>query len=105
MKRGPQGEIARYKARWVIRGFEQQEGRDYHDTFASVIKPINYKAIFTLAAAINWDLKQINVKTAFLYNNVQKDIYVQQPDEFNINSSKVCKLNKALYGLKQSPRI
>ena len=105
MKRGPQGEITRYKARWVVRGFEQQEGRDYHDTFASVVKPMSYKAIFALAAAMDWDLEQMDVKTAFLYGNVQEDIYVQQPDGFNKDSSKVCKLNKALYGLKQSPRI
>lgn len=105
MKRGPQGEVTRYKARWVVRGFEQQEGRDYHDTFASVVKPMSYKAIFALAAAMDWDLEQMDVKTAFLYGNVQEDIYVQQPDGFNKDSSKVCKLNKALYGLKQSPRI
>lgn len=105
LKRGPDGEVTRYKARWVVRGFEQQEGRDYHDTFASVVKPMSYKAIFALAAAMDWDLEQMDVKTAFLYGDVQEDIYVRQPDGFCKDSSKVCKLNKALYGLKQSPRI
>lgn len=105
LKRGPDGEVTRYKARWVVRGFEQQEGRDYHDTFASVVKPMSYKAIFALAAAMDWDLEQMDVKTAFLYGDVQEEIYVRQPDGFNKDSSKVCKLNKALYGLKQSPRI
>jgi hypothetical protein len=51
IKRGTQGEILRYKARWVVRGFEQQEGLDFHETFASVVKPMSYKAIFALAAA------------------------------------------------------
>ena len=104
LKRGPTGEVTRYKARWVVRGFEQQEGRDYHDTFASVVKPMSYKAIFALAAAMDWDVEQMDVKTAFLYGNVQEEIYVQQPDGFS-KDNRVCKLNKALYGLKQSPRI
>ena len=54
---------------------------------------------------MDWDLEQMDVKTAFLYGDVQEEIYVRQPDDFNKDSSKVCKLNKALYGLKQSPRI
>ena len=47
----------------------------------------------------------MNVKTAFLYDNVQETIYVRQPDDFSKNGTKVCKLNKALYELKQSLRI
>ena len=47
----------------------------------------------------------MNVKTAFLYDNVQETIYVRQPDDFNKDDIKVCKLNKTLYGLKQFPRI
>ena len=66
---------------------------------------MSYKAIFALAAAMDWDVKQMDVKTAFLYGDVQEDIYVQQPDGFNKDNTKVCKLNKALYGLKQSPRV
>ena len=105
MKRDPAGEVTRYKARWVIRGFEQQKGRDYYDTFVLVIKLISYKAIFALIAILNWDVKQINVKTAFLYDNVQETIYVRQFDNFNKDDIKVYKLNKTLYKLKQSLRI
>ena len=105
MKRGPAEEVTRYKARWVVRGFEQQEGRDYHDTFASVVKPMSYKAIFALTAALDWDVKQMDVKTAFLYDNVQETIYVRQPDDFSKNDIKVYKLNKILYEFKQSLRI
>ena len=77
---------------------------DYNKTFASVVKPISYKAIFALATAHDWDIKQIDVKTAFLYNYVKEDIWVEQPYGFG-KSRKVCKLNRALYGLKQSPRV
>ena len=105
LKRGPKGEIARYKARWVVRGFEQREGLDYNKTFASVVKPMSYKAMFTIAAAIDWDLEQMDVKTAFLYRDVEEEIFVEQPEGFVRGEAKVCRLNKALYGLKQSPRV
>ena len=70
LKRGPEGEILRYKARWVVRGFEQEEGIDYGETFASVVKPISYKALFAIAAALDLDIEQMDVKTAFLYRAV-----------------------------------
>jgi hypothetical protein len=76
IKRGAAGEILRYKARWVIRGFEQREGIDFHETFASVVKPMSYKAIFALAAAYDWEIEQMDVKTAFLYGAIDADIYV-----------------------------
>ena len=107
LKRGPAGEILRYKARWVVRGFEQQEGIDYNETFASVVKPMSYKAIFAIAAALDWELEQMDVKTAFLYGDVEEDIYVMQPTGFEVEgkSDHVCKLKKALYSLRQSPRV
>ena len=104
LKRGPTGEITRFKGRWVVRGFEQRQGLDYNETFASVVKPMSYKAIFALAAAHDWELEQMDVKTAFLYGSVKEGIYVEQPEGF-AKGNKVCKLNKALYGLKQSPRV
>ena len=66
---------------------------------------MNYKTIFALTTTLNWDVKQINVKIVFLYDNVQETIYVRQLDNFNKNDIKVCKLNKILYELKQSLRI
>ena len=105
IKRGPAGEILRYKARWVVRGFEQREGIDYNETFASVVKPMSYKAIFAIAAANDWEIHQMDVKTAFLYGRVDEEIYVEQPTGLDDGSTRVCKLKKALYGLKQSSRI
>lgn len=105
LKRGPTGKVMRYKARWVVRGFEQREGIDYNETFASVVKPMSYKALFALAAALDWEIEQMDVKTAFLYGFVEEDIYVEQPNGFATKPDLVCRLNKALYGLKQSPRL
>ena len=81
-------------------------GIDYNETFAAVVKPMSYKSLFALAAAKDWEIEQMDVKTAFLYGSVGEDIYVEQPDGFIASdSTKVCLLDKALYGLKQSPRV
>ena len=105
LKRGPGGDIARWKARWVVRGFEQVEGLDYTETFASVVKPMSYKALFAIAAALDLEIEQMDVQTAFLYGQIDEEIYVEQPTGLEDGTNRVCKLNRALYGLKQSPRI
>ncbi|KAG6998837.1 Retrovirus-related Pol polyprotein from transposon TNT [Fusarium oxysporum f. sp. conglutinans] len=89
----------------MVRGFEQQEGIDYNETFASVVKPMTYKAIFAIAAALDLELEQMDVKTAFLYGKIDEEIYVEQPVGFDDGTERVWKLRNALYGLKQSPRI
>lgn len=63
IKRGLDGKIQRYKARWVVRDFQQREGIDYAETFASVVKPMSYKAIFALSCANNWEIHQMDVRT------------------------------------------
>ncbi|KAH7465155.1 hypothetical protein BFJ66_g17589 [Fusarium oxysporum f. sp. cepae] len=105
LKRGANEEILRFKARYMVRGFEQQEGIDYNETFASVVKPMTYKAIFAIAATLDLELGQMDVKTAFLYGKIDEEIYVEQPEGFDDGTERVWKLRKALYGLKQSPRI
>ncbi|RKK66392.1 Retrovirus-related Pol polyprotein from transposon TNT 1-94 [Fusarium oxysporum] len=105
LKRGENGQVLRYKARFVVRGFEQREGIDFNETFASVVKPMSYKMIFAIAAALDLELEQMDVKTAFLYGLVTEEIYVEQPEGFDDGSGRVCKLLRALYGLKQAPRV
>ena len=106
-KRNINEKITRYKARWCVRGFEQLKSFNYHETFVSMIKPISYKTIFAIAAANNWNVEQMNVKTAFLYNYVNEKIYVKVPHDYtNPKSPRViCRLRKALYGLKQALRV
>jgi hypothetical protein len=105
LKRGPHGEVIRHKARWVVRGFTQEEGIDYDETFASVVKPMSYKALFAIGAALDLEIEQMDVKTAFLYGDIDYEIFVEQPHGMTDGTTKVCKLRKALYGLKQAPRI
>ena len=66
---------------------------------------MSYKAIFAIAAALDLEIEQLDVRTAFLYGNIDKEIYVKQPKSQEDRSKRVCLLNKALYGLKQAPRI
>ena len=68
LKRESKEEITRYKARWVILECSQREELNYNEIFVLVVKFISYKALFALAATLNWDLKQINVKIVFLYD-------------------------------------
>ena len=106
-KRGINGEVTRYKARWCVRGFEQLKGFDYHETFASIVKFMSYKVIFAIAVANNWDVEQMNVKTAFLYDYVDEEIYVEVSHGYTDlkSSCVICRLRKALYGLKQALRV
>jgi hypothetical protein len=104
LKRGADGRITRYKARWVVRGFEQEYGIDYNETFASVVRQKTYRSLFALAAIHDWEIEQMDVKTAFLYGPVNETIFVQLPPGYQ-QPGKACKLRKALYGLKQAPRV
>jgi hypothetical protein len=90
-----------------VKGYEQQKGLDYNKTFAAVVKPISYKALFAIAAALDLEIEQINVKTAFLYGLIKETIFVEQPTgQEDLNQlAKVCQLERALYRLKQSPRV
>ena len=107
IKPDSEGKPGRYKTRWVVRGFEQEYGVDFQETFASVVKPMTYRVLFALATILDWEIEQMDVKTAFLYGLIDTEVYVEMPP--NLRSKfppgSVCKLNKALYGLKQAPRI
>ena len=76
LKTGPKGEVIRHKARWVVKGYNQQEGIDYDETFAAVVKPMTYKTLFAIAAAHDYEIEQMDVKTAFLYGTIDKEIYM-----------------------------
>ncbi|KAD4983048.1 hypothetical protein E3N88_19719 [Mikania micrantha] len=105
-KIGPDGEITRYKARLVAKGYSQVEGIDYTETFAPVSRFETIRVIIAIAAHRGWELHQLDVKTAFLNGDLDEEIYVDQPEGFEVKGSeiKVYKLRKALYGLKQAPR-
>ncbi|CAH9052299.1 unnamed protein product [Cuscuta europaea] len=100
------GNNIRYKARLVAKGFTQKEGVDYAEIFAPVVKFTTVRIMLALVAHHDWEMKQMDVTTAFLHGELDKKIYMTQPEGFvdPKRSDHVCLLRKALYGLKQSPR-
>ncbi|PRQ57648.1 putative RNA-directed DNA polymerase [Rosa chinensis] len=102
VKRNPDGSIDRFKARLVAKGFHQQQGVNFQETFSPVIKPATIRTVISLAVSCGWSLRQLDVKNAFL----TEEVYMTQPPGFidQTRPTHVCKLHKALYGLKQAPR-
>lgn len=98
------GNVDKYKARLVVKGFSQREGIDFNQTFSPVVRYDTLRIIISLAAAYNLELKQIDVASAFLYGNLDEEIFAKQPDGYQDGSTQVCHLKKSLYGLRQSPR-
>jgi len=76
--------IARYKARVVVRGFEQQYRIDYWETFASVVRYDTLRALLAKAAVKDLEIDQIDVNTAFLNLDLDEEIYMQVPDYFEL---------------------
>jgi hypothetical protein len=105
IKRDPYGNVERYKARVVAKGFMQREGIDYNDVYAPVGKHDTLRVLLALTAARDLELHQLDIKTAFLNGDLVEDIYAEQAPGFEVGGKDtVCHLKKALYGLKQAPR-
>ena len=105
VKMQPDRSIERYKARLVAREFSQQCGLDYDETFSPVINIIIVRVLIALAVSKAWKVWQMDVINAFLYGEVNQEIYMEQTKGFAIKEKHefVCKLRKTLYGLKQVP--
>ncbi|CAL5368351.1 unnamed protein product [Camellia sinensis] len=100
------GEVDKYKARLVVKGYKQEFGIDYKEVFAPVTRHDTIRLVLALAAKNSWPIFQMDVKSAFLHGDLQEQVYVDQPPGYvqQGNVKKVYKLKKALYELKQAPR-
>ncbi|KAE8729558.1 hypothetical protein F3Y22_tig00003507pilonHSYRG00010 [Hibiscus syriacus] len=96
----------RYKARLVVKGFQQKECIDYNEIFSPVVKLSTIRLVLKIVAAENLHLEQLDVKITFIHDDLEEEIYMSQPKGFIEADKKnlVCRLKKSLYGLKQAPR-
>ncbi|KAG7584280.1 Reverse transcriptase RNA-dependent DNA polymerase [Arabidopsis suecica] len=100
------GTLDKLRARLVAKGYEQEEGIDFLETYSPVVRTATVRMILHTAVVEKWDIKQLDVKNAFLHGDLQEKVYMRQPPGFEDpeKPDHVCLLHKAIYGLKQAPR-
>ena len=96
LKKNAEGEIVKYKARLVAKGYVQKQGIDFEEVFASVARLDTVRLILAMAANRGWQIHHLDVKTAFLNGELQEEVYVTQPEGFEVKGKEnyVLKLNK-----------
>ena len=106
VKKDGDGKVDRLKARLVVQGYSQHEGVDYDEVFSPLASYSSIRSVLAIANELNYEIHQMDVKTAFLNGDLDTDIFMKQPDGFvdDTHPDYVCKLNKSIYGLKQSAR-
>lgn len=99
------GNIERFKARLVAKGYKQQDGIDFNEVFSPVSKHTTLQTMLSIAATADWEISQIDIKTAFLNGDLEeKKVYMDVPQGYKTGRDQICELKKAIYGLKQAPR-
>jgi hypothetical protein len=97
------GTVERFKARLCAKGFTQQEGIDYNETFAPVVKYKSLRIVLAVVVNKDYELQQMDVQTAFLNANIKETVYMKQAVGYEKGGADiVCKLNKTIYGTKQA---
>ncbi|KAL0445596.1 UNVERIFIED_CONTAM: Retrovirus-related Pol polyprotein from transposon RE2 [Sesamum latifolium] len=105
-KLGADGEVTAFKARLVAKGYTQRPGVDFEETYSPVAMAKSIRIVLAIAAWYEYEIWQIDVKTAFLNGYVEEEIFMDQPEGFTAvgEKQKVCRLQRSIYGLKQASR-
>ena len=93
--------VDKYKAKLVAKGYTQKQGINYSETFSPVARFDNIRMVISVAASEGLKLSQFDVKTAFLYSELEDEIYMHQPEGYYDGSRKVCKLTESFYSLNK----
>lgn len=105
-KKGADGAMEKFKVHLVTKGFTQVEGVDYNKTFVPVVKFTSLQMLLALAAEMDLEIHQLNVKTAYLNGILDEELYLEPPEGFKPSDTTIIwKLNRSLYGLKQAGRV
>ncbi|GKF69740.1 retrovirus-related pol polyprotein from transposon TNT 1-94, partial [Tanacetum coccineum] len=72
--------VERYRARLMVKGYAQKEGIDFNEIFSPVVRMTTIQMVMALYATYDLHLEQLDVKTAFLYGNLEEEIYMLQPE-------------------------
>ena len=75
----------RYKARFLVKGFQQQEGIDFTEIFSLVVKLTTIRSILSTVVAEDLHLKQLDVKITFFHGDLKEDIFMMQPQSYIIS--------------------
>ena len=98
----------KFKARLVIKGFQDTNNYDYSETYAPVAGLMEVHAFFALANKRNWDIFQMDVSMAFINSELSKKVLMKVPDGLEVSKefreNHVCLVERALYGLRTSPK-
>jgi hypothetical protein len=100
------GAVSKHKACLVVKGYAQRHVIDYDEVFTPMARLDLMYLLIALAAHEGWEVHHMNVKLAFLNDDLQEEVYVEQSACFIVTGKehKVLKLKKALYGLHQALR-
>ena len=98
------GTIERRKGRYCAKGYSQKPGEDFDDIYVPVARLVSLRILLSTSVKRNYTIKQLDVKSAFLYRDIDGETYLEMPEGYR-ELGKVWKLRKAIYGLKQSPLL
>ena len=104
LKKNQQGEVTKFKARLVARGFSQKKGIDYIETFAPTVKYNSLQMLLAVAATEDLEIHQGDVESTYLAADLDEEIFMEPPEGVETRG-KVCRMLKGLYGLKQSAQL